>query len=284
MKSESNWNPGHGTNKGYPYNNIPSREMYRNRIKVWVNEDNKPQVSWEQETFKDAPDPNEWSENEANNKFVAFLLARLVDAHAVLDIAEDQIEALLEEKPFLAEHFGFELVHKHEDISDPPARIYLSKYNPAVSIYRKPGDVFDINWNPNLWIMMRKNEDGTFRQDELHIPCHRIAYALFYGLQVKIEKDKNDEVVTDAEEIIQENHVSIAEVHAAVPNGFLVFNATYNEKPTVKYPAGRSITIDKVVSENKIDAMTRAKFLFETNPEFDVKDIVFEDLVLEEVK
>ena len=201
MKSEKNWNPGHAINKGYPYNNIPSIEMFLNRPKIGVSPDNKPFIDWDPETFKDAPSQSEWGEKETNSPFISFLLNRLVDYSESLKIAEDQIRALQEEAPFLPEHFGFELVHKHEEVSDPPVRIYVSKYNTAISLYRKPGNVNDIEWNPSLWILVRKTEDCKFKEDEVHIHCHRIGYAMFCALQIQVEEETLVEVTEPKNEL-----------------------------------------------------------------------------------
>lgn len=277
MKSEKNWNPGHAINKGYPYNNIPSIEMFLNRPTIGVNKENKPFIDWDPEIFKDGPDPKDWGEKETGSPFISFLLNRLVDFSESLKIAEDQIRALLEESPFIPEHFGFEIVHKHEDISDPPVRIYISKYNTSISLYRKPGEAKDINWNPSLWVLVRKTEDGKFKEDEVHIHCHRIAYAMFCALQIQVEEEKMIEIEEPKNELPE-----LSDNTASIPQGFKVFRAQYNEGPTVKHAEGRKLTIENVVAEDKPNAISRAKFLFETNPEFGVCDLNFEDIIVTE--
>lgn len=274
------WNPGHSTNKGYPYNNVPSREMYKNRVVVGVDAQNKPIITWDNEHFPDAPD---FLEEDSNNTRIHFLLCRLLDSHEALKIAEDQVDSLLEEKPFLPEHFGFELVHRHEDIADPPARIYISKYNDSVSLYRKPGEVEDPMWDPSIWILLRKMEDGTFRQDEVRILCHRIAYAFFCALQIQVEDKINMETAL-SEEIQENGAIDVSDNDEVMEPGYRVYTATLIEDPTVKYPFGRTLDIPKVVAASMDKAKERAKFLFEATPEFEVKEASIEDILVFENK
>lgn len=179
--SNENWNPGHSPNKGYPYNGAESKKLFKNRPDIGVAEDGKTYISVDKEIFPDAPE-FPISLNEVDS----FLLHRMYDYKKALEIAEDQIDTLMEERPFIPERLGFELIHNNASPLDgPPMRIYASKFTDGVSLYRKPGNFDEKEWNPATYIIILNN-DGVMKEIEVLLPCERIAYALIYALGIQM--------------------------------------------------------------------------------------------------
>lgn len=264
-------NPGHSTNKNYPYRDIPSKILFPYRPEIG-QQDGKVFIA--PGSFKDSLPADPW---DADNKWNQFLLDRLYQFSEYLKIAEGQIEDLLEERPFMPEHFGFELAHSHQDITEAPVRIYVSKFKDSVAIWRKPADINNPEWNYALWMLTTKNEDGTMKEQELHLPCHRIAYAAFFALGIQIEGEKKKE---DAEESM--SLADMSDMLDNIPEGYKAFDVIYKEDATIQYPQGRKIDLT-VVAEDKANAISRAKFILETNEAFNIKDsILFENIFVTE--
>lgn len=222
MKTD-NWNPGYSTNKDYPFNGIESRKL---------------------DNVKD-----EMSELD-------FLKTRL-------NIAENQIEEIFHEMPFTPEIFGFELIHQNKDIHEKPIRMYISKYNDAITLYQKPSDPLSDTFNPYQWVLLEKITDGQFKEEiNLVLPCHRIAYAAFYALGVKIEEPIDDKMNTYAEVVEEEKPVKAKFTHIV---DFTRDGIT------------RGIA---VTAKSDKEALTQAKFILETATDDDYKasDVLFEEL------
>lgn len=82
----------------YPYNGIASQQSFVNRLEIWKDEEsNLIGISIDKDVF---PDIDTLPERD-------FLLFRLYDYSQALKQAEDQIEELLEEFPFIPEDLGF---------------------------------------------------------------------------------------------------------------------------------------------------------------------------------
>jgi hypothetical protein len=99
------------------------------------------------------------------------------------------------------------------------------------------------------------------------IPCDRIAYALFYAMRIKVSEEEVKEVLTPLQPII--DHYRPAE------NKFKVkfFRDERDELKGIK-----DITID-IEADNESDALTRAKFVLETDEYYgDIKDIQSHEL------
>jgi len=179
--TKDQWNPGHSLIRGYPYDTIVSRDQLVNRVRVFLEANEK--ISLDLRTYADpGEDPKEQ---------IAFLMSRLFDTQEALKTAEQQLFDILEEKPFTPDSLGFELVSKPEDWHDTPDRMYSSKYDDRFVLYREPVDVNDSNWDTTRWIIMKKN-DVTNRFDKIMVklPCYRIAYAVLSSLGVVMRNEQ----------------------------------------------------------------------------------------------
>jgi len=269
MTQEENWNPGHSTNKGYPFAQIESRALFVNRPNVYQSiEDNKIYI----EMPGDTDGVQSKLQIKGTNKFEKSLLSFLFDTSEALKIAEGQIVDILHEDPFTPETFGFQLVHKNTDITEPPVRIYVSKFDESVSLFKKPVGVFKDNYNPALWTLMRKQDDGSFKEIEILLPCHRIAYAAFYALGVKVEfaHEELEEQVSSIDSLPRRISFSAEQPIKTESSERTDFTFcvlfTRGDKTKKVYLNGQ--TTDK----NK--ALTEAKFILETDnddPELDIK-------------
>ena len=179
------WNPGHSVNKGYPYAGIVSRQAWpaKNRPIVEVDENGTLGIAVNKEVFPDVNLPAVLGENET------FLLHRMHDFKRALHIAEDQLDALFEERPFYPERFGFELIHGGKSPFEQPQRIYATN-DGKFSLYRPTMDPESKDWKADLYTMMIKKDDGTFHSFDISLPCERIAYAFFYAIGVKMPEIK----------------------------------------------------------------------------------------------
>lgn len=175
-----NWNPGHTIDGGFPHEAPASLLFYKNRPKFFLNQEGKVEVSCDAAIFKP------W---ETDQDRIEFLFNRNFQAHEALDVAENQIRDMLREYPFVPESFGFEVAHKNEQVIDVPVRIYVSKFDPAWSLYRKPKDR---SVSLSRWILIKKLEHGKFHEIEVDLPCARVAYALLWGLCIKMKADEAD--------------------------------------------------------------------------------------------
>jgi hypothetical protein len=283
MSTESGL-PGHSINEGYPYNEIVTRGAMPNRLAFGVNEKGQILVNWNPEVFQveDAPEA-----------LKDFFIHRLADYHEALNTAEGQIEDILNEMPFIPEEFDFELIVKPEDISDSPVRLYQSKHCPEYSLYRPLGDPNDLNWDPAQWVILKKESDNTFKPIPVNIPCHRIAYALFYALGIRIRPDMSKvmhEASTSAPVREEEQKVvnitsdengnyypglGTVAIKESIPGedwpvppadkittpGQVYFDVSYSrpgQHPVVKF--------ERIAAEDEKDAITKAKFMVETDP------------------
>ena len=180
--TNDNWNPGHWINKQYPHDGVLSRNLFKNRPTI-VEEDGKPGIIADPKVFTDRPSTESF---DPDNKWIGFLLSRLFDFSESLKAAEDQIDAMLEEHPFIPEQLNFEVIAKNREPKDPPMRIYGAKCDDRFCIFPKPGLASDPEWDPTMWVIQKKEEDETIKTIEVKIPCRRIAYALFYSLGVNM--------------------------------------------------------------------------------------------------
>lgn len=205
------WNPGHSLIRGYPYDTIVSRDQLVNRVRVFLESDEK--ISLDLRTYADP--------GEDKDEQIAFLMSRLFDTQEALKTAEQQIFDILEEKPFTPDSLGFELVSKPEDWSDTPDRMYSSKYDDRFVLYREPTDVEDPNWDTTRWIIMKKNVvTGRFDKIMVKLPCYRIAYAVLASLGVVMRNEQNEDseapVVEEAPDFTKEESKKILDDYDAV--------------------------------------------------------------------
>lgn len=171
--------PGHDIHDGYPFNEIVTKVNFPYRMGADLSPEGRPFFVVDKEVFEDCPnygDPLTMQED--------FLLHRVIDFKKALEIAEGQIQDLLEEHPFIPEEMNFELLAKNKEITDPPYRVYGPKYDPDFSIYRKPQEEGK-KWDPALWTI-NMNKGGKLIEMEFKLPCRRIAYAVFYSLGIKL--------------------------------------------------------------------------------------------------
>lgn len=172
--------PGHDIHDGYPYNEILSKTIFPNRMEADISEEGKPFFSVDKSIFPDCPDYGDPITMQED-----FLLHRVIDFKKALEVAEGQIQDLLEEHPFIPEEMNFEILAKNKEITDPPYMIYGPKHDPDFSIYRKPQPMSGSEWDPAIWTI-NINKDGKMTEVEFKLPCKRIAYAVFYSLGMKL--------------------------------------------------------------------------------------------------
>jgi hypothetical protein len=193
------WNPGHSVNKGYPFDFPISQLTFKDRPRVWEKEDGKIAIDWDKDKFPPV--------GPEMQDLIDFCLFRLIDFQEALLNAEGQIMDMLAEKPFIPEDHGFKVAIQHTKVTDAPLRIYENKFNPDISLFRKPGDPGDENWNPSVWTLMRKltvgaTEQTKFQQDDLILPCARIAYATLFALGVQMTDPSLEETLATGESVM----------------------------------------------------------------------------------
>lgn len=257
--NNENWNPRHSLNKGYPYNGVESMRVMQNRPSLRMDEHGKIVINWAEEHFGTVN-----SKQEDRTDLEDFLLHRLYDFQETLSVAEGQINDILEEKPFIPENYGFELVHKNADITQSPVRIYQSIFDQRYSLFRKPADTTKA-FNASKWTLLFKNQNGIFTETEINLPCDRIAYAVFFGLSVAMDASKKGE-----SEPVQEMMPARGTKNYTVRFTRIIYMLDDTEDTIIK-------EVD-VEAENKSDALTRAKFHLETNPDEMVYGVTFEEL------
>lgn len=164
--------PDHSTCKGYPWIGVKTEASYPAEKRF---------TSF-QKVMLDPLEPNyvKIGTEKYMHKKIKELACHLIDAEDALMKAEEQIRFMQEDSPFVPEEFGFECVARPESITEAPIKIYCSKYNPNYSIYKIFGKRYD-------WKLLTKKDDVTFDELTLHFPCHRIAYAFFVAMGVKVE-------------------------------------------------------------------------------------------------
>lgn len=177
MENEK-WPPDHATSKGYPFDEVKSVISYppdeRFTATVEYNAGEETYVKIGEEQFK--------------HKMIKSLTQQLVKCDRALAMAEQQIGDMLTEDPFLPEEFGFEQLVAPQTIQDVPVRVWASKMTENYSLYRIPGSQYG-------WMLQRKEEDGSFVGIPMNMPCHRIAYAVFVALGVKVEEPAKEELI-----------------------------------------------------------------------------------------
>jgi hypothetical protein len=238
----------HSITKGYPHEGVISRERFKirpniildrkdkNKIKLWMNKGEYPEYK-----------PATWLQKLFAGKLIDFLEFRLFDYAEALMVAENQIDHLQEEQPFIPEDFGFIKAVGPKEIFDDPTKIYTSKYDENVSLFRNDDE--ECEWH------MLKRIDGAFNDTKLLLPNHRIAYAAFTALGVKIEGIKPQQ----KEEDMKDQELK-------------QFNVQCEQGGVI-----HKITLKAFDHE---DARSRAKFIFETG-DFDIKEAVeFENLTI----
>lgn len=236
MKTETdhdNWKPDYAITKGYPYEQPLSMEKFRVRPILVLNKDNKIEVVADPECYPDFVWPTEEKFDDTHN----WLTNRLYDFQQALLAAEMQIGDMMKDYPFIPEDFGFKKIYGPKTISDPPTSIYISIYDGNISIFRGQDDI---------WNLLKKKENDGFDIMELKFPCHRIAYATFHALRIKVEdkqfKESDDMKIWTARYL---------------PNG----------------DESQAIDLDGFRAIDQEDAKSRASFLITTgiNPEIIVE-------------
>lgn len=187
--NKEQWNPGHSLNKGYPYAGVESRKQLPNRVNIVLDKDNVISLM-----RNDFPEPELTEENNFDEKqaLIDFLMSRCFDFQEALKTAEQQIDDMMEDDPFLPEDFGFELVHRPETIHDSPVRVYASKFDDRFSIHREFIDVHSDDIKPDKWFVLKKEEGSDkFNKVEVSITCNRIAFGVFTALGVIMTPPQN---------------------------------------------------------------------------------------------
>lgn len=174
--------PGYSITKGYPFDIVMSRDRFKHRPNIFLDHGKKDRIFIEclpehYPTFRGWG----WIQKLFAGKTIDFLLHRLFDYAEALTVSEAQIDHLLKDDPFVPEEFGFLKAAGPKKIHDNPATIYISKYDETVSLFREPGKNLD-------WVLIKRNDD-SFHETKLRLANHRIAYASFYALNIKVEDD-----------------------------------------------------------------------------------------------
>jgi hypothetical protein len=167
------WPPDHSISKGYPFGSDIASVVAYPREKRFSEEIT---IDDEDDTFIQI------GEEKFHNRKLVETAKRLMDCTFALATAETQIQDMMKEDPFIPEDFGFEILHKPETVKDSPVRVWGSKYDDNYSLYRKIGEKYG-------WVILKKRADGTFDEIPVNLPCHRIAYALFTALMIKVEEE-----------------------------------------------------------------------------------------------
>lgn len=278
---QNNNNPGHTIGGGYPFEKNESKALFDHLKHVNLRYDHNYTIE----------------ENESN--FTGFIQ----ELQKALEIAENQIDDMLHEDPFMPETFGFEVAHRNMGIHEPPVRIYLSKYNERYTLFRKPGTPGDKDWNPMAWILKEKMPDGSFKDIELNLCSHRIAYAAFYALGVQV-KDKTfvEKVADEVREQMAEHNKKIEEylfrpheeskemggVSPLIQEAKEASNLSYTHKVFFRRKDGvyngENGTLNDLIKTvevnagDKTEALTKAKFILETDADHPIEDVKFEEL------
>lgn len=260
-------NPGHKITEGYPHIGPISREIFKNRPIVEQMNDGKIQVTIDEAIWGNIEDKG------PRNDFEDFLLHRLFDYSEALKAAEDQITDMLHEDPFVPEDFGFVLMHKNKDITEAPVRIYTSKFDDTIILYRKPGSIDDKDWNPAMWVLEQKAIDPSGNDQNpcklttiLNLPCARIAYAAFFAIGIKMKEEKVYDPNIDLDDDLPPAPSHIVQFYRK--DGIVQDNCSFND---LTRKIGINAPTDK-------EALTQAKFLLETDPVNPISDIQFNEL------
>jgi hypothetical protein len=172
----------HSISKGYPFDKVMSQERFKNRPVIVLNTENyKVESQWDKETFPTYKKPN-FLQRLLAGSIINFLTFRLFDYAEALIVAENQIKHILQDEPFIPEEFGFVKMLGPKDIKDRPEKIYVSKYNEDITLFRSP----DKN---HEWHLLERKADDAFKDTVLNLPNHRIAYAAFVALSIKVEEN-----------------------------------------------------------------------------------------------
>lgn len=173
----------HAINKGYPFGNIISLERFCNRVAPLIDMGNhKIQITVDPKIYPGFNGITKLMRLFAGST-IDFLLFRIFDYAEALNVAESQIKAFLQdEMPFIPEDFGFFKAVKPKDIKDNPAVIYVSLFDDSISMFRNNDSDFE-------WVIVRREED-KFKELKVQLPNHRIAYALFHAISIKVENKK----------------------------------------------------------------------------------------------
>jgi len=171
--------PDHSTCKEYPWDGaktliaFPKEQRFTEFEKVIIDPEIENYVNIGGEKFK--------------HKKVKELACRVIDAEHALQLAETQIQDMTAETPFVPEEFGFEVIHRPDSITEAPIRMYQSVFDSKYSMHRLLSVKGDLEHQYG-WKLITKRDDNTFDEITLNLPCHRIAYAAFVALDIKVEE------------------------------------------------------------------------------------------------
>lgn len=247
--------PGHSITKGYPHDTIISQERFKNRLGVFLDKGRKNKVHFlvDKAFYPDFKGIYPRMSAAGFRRAIDFLIFRLFDYAEALLVAENHIEHLLEEQPFIAEDFGFIKVVGPKDITDNPTKIYTSKYDDTISIFRNMSEEYE-------WHLI-KNNGGAFQDTKLLIPNHRIAYALFFALGIKVEEVSKQE-----------------EEKSGVLKDFTVMYSEPKMLADAETPQSEAIAITLKACDEE-DARSKAQFIF-ANGNFGFKKVTPENLTI----
>jgi hypothetical protein len=181
--------PAFAVEKGYPFvipvslENYPLEHrvgeiLYLEEGTIHMNQDNM------KEKLGLAPDCDS---AQFDLGFQIGIVNKLIIAEHALTEAENQIQDMTRDLPFVPEDFGFELAVKPESIFDDPIRIYRSKFDSEVLLT----NVLD---EDNAWIIVKGSKIKVL------LPCSRVALCVFFSLGIPVREDKkNIDAVSEPE-------------------------------------------------------------------------------------
>lgn len=265
MNNDQSWNPGHGPVGGYPHEAVMSEVVFGNRPTLFLNEENKVVIDL----------PERQQIENSNEILLEYVMSRCLDFQNALNVAEDQIRDILRENPFSPEKMGFKLEVSPSQVTDVPIRLYVHSENKNYSLFRTP------NANPiTMYTLLKKKEDNTFMEMQLNLPCERIAYAALFAIGVPVTKAKTigqTDIEERAEESIRSGLPSLLQESEPVvfaPNT-KPYQLTSHLVQFKRHGETKSVPVN--ANDNK-DAMSKAKFLLETDIDAPYTDVKFEEM------
>lgn len=297
MKTQE-WNPGFVPESGYPYSEPASIKMLADKYRLHPNQSSDGRIALDinEEAYPDIKMNEEKSETED------FLIFRLFEYSEALNIAEGQIIDMLHEDPFIPESMNFDVAFKNSDIHEAPVKIYINKTNQNILLFRKPGSPMEDGYNPAMYTLQMKKDDGSILSVDLMLSSKRIAYTTLWSLGVPAKStiEFNPDVVVEEVKGIQNNKpIGITEEEIddiafteslnnekaldeeylsrrPRPDGTIrVFFKRVTDKETIR------MVVD-VTADNNKEAMSKASFLLTSDEEYNFGVIEFNELSIVE--
>lgn len=279
--------PGFSTEKSYPYNGIESKALFSDKYRLNPYQSLKGEIiiDIDSDSYPDIVNRSP----DTRTSFETFLLNRLFEYSEALKICEGQVDEIFKDDPFNPEHFGFTLVHKNSAITEPPVKIYVSTYDNNIVLFRKPSSPMDEDYSPSMWIVQKKDADGNIVPVELNLPNKRIAIAALWSVGVPVQSEENtSEITIPNEKALDDSTKERPPIVKAFLDGD---DEEYRRQQNINYLKRNNYThaisfyrngfdfiLEFVNDDSDKDALSSAKFLIETNQDYNVQNVLFEEL------